>query len=111
MSPTSPTAPSSSAGEQRATVGEPAEAPPGSLDLRPEPGRLVLTVEPQDASVYLDGRYLGTGRDLAQLHAGLLIASGDHLLEIVRPGFEDRELEFSIAAGEEERIEIGLENG
>ena len=111
-SPTPPTSPSAPIpGERRATAEESAEALSGSLDLRPEPGRLVLTVEPQDASVYLDGRYLGTGRDLARLHAGLLIASGDHLLEIVRPGFEDRRLEFSIAAGEEERIEIGLESG
>lgn len=93
------------------SVGETAANPSGSLDPRPEPGRLVLSVEPEDASVYLDGRYLGTGRDLARLHAGLLIASGDHRLEIVRPGFEDRAVEFSIEAGEEERIEVGLESG
>lgn len=112
---TRPVPPPAGAGPPAAVGPGPAQPPAaaagGSLDLRRAPGRLVLSIEPADASVYLDGRYLGTGRELAQLHAGLLIDSGDHRLEVVRPGFEGRAIEFSVAEGEEERIEVGLERG
>lgn len=111
VTPAPPPAPTSS---QPPTSPPPAageEPMAGSRDLRAAPGRLVLNVEPADASVYLDGRYLGTGSDLQRLHAGLLIEGGSHRLDIVRPGYEDRQVEFTVEPGQEERIEIGLDRG
>jgi hypothetical protein len=79
------------------------------LDARAEPGRLRLRVEPEDASVYLDGRFLGTGGDLARLRAGLLVDGGSHRLEVVRPGFDSVEREVEIEVGEETVLTVELE--
>jgi len=79
-----------------------------SRDVRRNPGRIHLTVAPEDASVYLDGRLLGSGRELAGLHAGLLVDPGQHSLEIVRPGFQPRELDFGVASGEDLDLEVAL---
>lgn len=73
-------------------------------DARETPGRLTLTLEPSDASVYLDGRFLGVASELAQDHDGLILDAGRHKLEIVRPGFETKVVEFDVAAGGEAKI-------
>jgi hypothetical protein len=79
-----------------------------SLDARGEPGRVRLDVEPGDASIYLDGRFIGTGDDLAKLHSGLLVDAGEHRLAVVRPGRRSEEREFRVAAGQEVELEIEL---
>ena len=55
-------------------------------DVRSQPGVLMLHVEPNDASVYLDGRFIGTGEELSRLRSGLIVDVGSHRLEVVRPG-------------------------
>jgi hypothetical protein len=82
---------------------------PDSLDARGEPARVHIEVVPEDASVYLDGRFLGTGRELARLRAGLTIDAGHHTLEVVRPGYEPTRRTIEIEAGAEEEIEVELE--
>ncbi len=72
-------------------------------------GRLVLDVEPEDASVYLDGRFVGTGSELALMRDGLPVSPGEHRLAIVRPGRKAEEREFDVEAGEEVEIEVELE--
>ncbi|HYG64427.1 MAG TPA: PEGA domain-containing protein [Thermoanaerobaculia bacterium] len=64
-----------------------------------------LDVEPRDASVYLDGRFVGTGEDLR----GLSVNPGRHQLAVVRPGYESKEQEFEVTAGEELVLEVELE--
>lgn len=59
-----------------------------AYDVRGEPGRLKLEVEPSDASLYLDGRFLGTAEDLGRLRKGLILAPGKHTIQVVRPGYE-----------------------
>lgn len=81
---------------------------PGTLDARGEPGRLRLAVTPEDASVYLDGRFLGTGRELARLRAGLIVDPGEHTLQVVRPGREEQSRTFSVDAGRDLELEIAL---
>lgn len=89
---------------------EAAAAPAGEpFDARGEPGRLRLTLAPPDASVYLDGRFLGTAEELGQLHAGLIVDPGEHVLEVVRPGYASESFEFEVAAGEEVTIDLTLE--
>ncbi|MCB1034615.1 MAG: PEGA domain-containing protein [Acidobacteria bacterium] len=83
----------------------------GSLDARGEPGRLFLVVRPGDASVYLDGRFLGTGDELARLHSGLIVDPGEHEIEIVRPGYASESKTFSVAAGQELDLVLRLEGG
>ena len=90
-------------GDERVAAG------PDSLDARGEPGSLRLEIEPDDASVYLDGRFLGTGRELARLRAGLIVDPGEHRIEVVRPGRESEEQTFSVRAGEEVRLDIELD--
>lgn len=99
-----------------------AAAPPGAggdvaevvvRDLEAAPGRLRLAVDPADASVYLDGRFLGRGEELAALASGLVIEAGEHLLEVVRPGREPETVAFRAPAGEtvELKVELDLEAG
>ncbi len=81
------------------------------LDTRAAPGRVRLSVLPADASVYLDGRLLGSGDELARLHAGLVVEAGSHLIEVVRPGYETERLEFAVDAGGGVELEVLLEAG
>jgi hypothetical protein len=76
-----------------------------------EPGRILLSVAPGDASVYLDGRFLGTGEELSKLHAGLVVNAGLHTLEVVRPGFRAERTEVVIEPDTETAISVDLESG
>jgi PEGA domain len=84
-------------------------APAEDLDARAEPGRLLVAVAPSDASVYLDGRFLGTGRELSGLHSGLIVDPGSHQIEVVRPGFESQSSDFTVVAGQEVAVEVNLQ--
>lgn len=68
-----------------------------------------LSVTPGDASVYLDGNFLGTGSELAQLSAGILVPPGSHRLEVVRPGYDAEQLDFRGNPGEELNLEVTLD--
>ena len=81
---------------------------PGVLDVRPEPARIRLAVEPNDASIYLDGHFLGTGGEISGRDTGILIAPGEHVIEVVRPGFESREMSFSAQPGEDIDLDVEL---
>lgn len=73
------------------------------------PAVLRLRVEPEDAAVYLDGRLLGSGSELARLRDGLLLEDGEHLLEVVRPGRKDHVQRFVAESGARIELEIVLE--
>jgi hypothetical protein len=79
------------------------------VDQRAEPGRLRLEVTPRDAVVYLDGRLLGSGNDLARLHSDLLVDAGAHRLEATRPGYRPWQREITVADGEELVVRADLE--
>ena len=72
-------------------------------------GRVRLEIEPEDASVYLDGKFVGTGSDLARLRAGLVLEPGKHRLAVVRPGHRSQEMDFDVKAGEDVELEVELE--
>lgn len=78
-------------------------------DFRSEPARLALQVHPADASVYLDGRFLGSGAELARLHSSLVIDPGEHVLQVLRPGYRDQELRFEARPGEEVELDVELD--
>lgn len=77
-------------------------------DQRSEPARLLVEVEPPDAVVYLDGRLLGSGAQLANLHSPLIVDPGTHRLEVTRPGYATTVREFEAAKGEDVSLRIEL---
>lgn len=81
----------------------------GAFDARSEPARLRLSVVPPDAAVYLDGRFLGTGRELGDVHAGLIVDPGEHELEVARPGYASKTTTFDAEPGEEVELTVELE--
>jgi hypothetical protein len=86
-------------GETRKTLPAPVAAPevaatsdvpayvPAPASSSVARGRLKVRVQPEDAAVYLDGEYLGLAGELSRLHGAIPVATGQHRLEAVRPGF------------------------
>jgi hypothetical protein len=68
-------------------------------------GRLKLTVEPADASVYVDGAFRGSAREASELR----LPAGRHRVEVVRPGYRTVDREVDIAPGEATELRIELE--
>lgn len=79
------------------------------LDARTDSARLKVEVTPEDASVYLDGRFLGTVAELDRLHSGVLVDPGEHTLSAVRPGYVESELDFEAVSSEEVVLKIDLQ--
>ena len=77
-------------------------------DARREPARLVFDVRPDDASVYIDGRFVGTGSEVSSGRSDLLVDAGQHVIQVVHPEFETEEREISVRAGDETLVEITL---
>jgi hypothetical protein len=75
---------------------------------RAQYGRLHLQVEPQDASVYLDGRFVGTGSDVGGNESGLVLSPGHHKLAVVRPGRRAEERGFDAQLGQDVDLQITL---
>ena len=110
--PESRSAPREDLEDDDAGEGEDAPPPPrGSHDDaglqvgRGGNGRLELRVWPADASVYVDGEFRGTGRQLRMLD----MTSGSHRIEVVRPGFRTYQREVEIRAGRTEALQVTLE--
>jgi hypothetical protein len=76
-----------------------AEEPSGGL------ATLELSVEPSDASVYVDGAFRGTGREASSLR----LAPGRHRIEVVRPGYRTAESDVDVPAGETTRLRVILD--
>jgi hypothetical protein len=64
-----------------------------------------LDVRPGDASVYVDGAFRGTGRDLRQLR----LVAGRHRIEVVRPGYRTVERDVDVRRGETVDVDIDLD--
>ncbi len=71
-------------------------------------GRLFLSIEPEDASVYLDGQFVGTAEEIGRLHRGLVVDAGQHRISVVRPGRRGSEQTFTVRPGSEQEIKIEL---
>lgn len=92
------------------TVPVPSQDPPSrSRDLRSEPAHLELDIRPADASVYLDGRFLGTGREVSGLRAPLIVDAGEHVLQVIHPDFTSQDLQLAVGPGEQRALEVVLD--
>jgi hypothetical protein len=68
-------------------------------------GMLRLDVRPSDASIYVDGAFRGTARDLDRLR----LSPGRHRIEMVRPGYRTVEREVDIRPGETSDLRADLD--
>jgi hypothetical protein len=73
-------------------------------DNRGERGTVRLEVSPEDASIYVDGVFRGTGSDLRKV----TLPEGRHRLEVVRPGYRTLERDVDVTAGEVEVVDVDL---
>jgi len=55
-------------------------------------GSVRFDVRPSDASIYVDGSFRGTGRDLRSLE----LKAGSHRIEIVKPGYRTYERDVAV---------------
>lgn len=65
-----------------------------------------VSVKPGDATVYLDDKFVGTGRDLHE--SGLEIGLGDHSLAAVRPGYKSRKFRLDVTDCEDLKVRLAL---
>ena len=70
-------------------------------------GRIAVVATPGDAAVYLDGHFVGTAAEISELSAGLIVEPGDHVIDIIRPGYDNQQVPVSVAKGE--RIDLQLD--
>jgi hypothetical protein len=74
-------------------------------------GGLFLEVRPDDASVYVDGRFVGTGRDVSTATEPLLMVPGEHRIQVVHPNYSNQERTIEVGPGDEKRVEVYLGRG
>jgi len=80
--------------------------PPPSPAVEPQEG-VALRVEPRDATVYVDGKYLGIARELGALP----LPAGHHRIELARPGYKELSQEFDVEAGRRTDLALSMERG
>jgi PEGA domain-containing protein len=82
-----------------ARAGDPRGAMPADT------GRIHVDVRPPDASIYIDGVFRGPARAMD----GVLLPSGRHRVEIVRPGYRTDQREIEVRSGETTDLRADLE--
>jgi hypothetical protein len=70
---------------------------------------LDLSVTPDNASVYLDGEFLGTAGELSRLERGVAVTPGQHQLEVMAPGHESKSVVVQVPQGERRQVVVELE--
>ena len=93
----------------RPELQRPVGGAPPSVE-RGERGALEFHVTPEIASVYVDGEFLGTGRELAQMERGFAVSAGAHTVEVVAPRHAPRTVTVTVEAGASQQIVVELEN-
>ena len=78
-------------------------------DFRAQAGEVTFDVVPTDAVIYLDGRLVGSGGELAEQDQPLLVDPGRHMVEVTRPGYVSVKKEFSVDSGVREAVQVKLE--
>jgi PEGA domain-containing protein len=83
-----------------------------SVSARPESrrdrGRLKISVEPSDAVVYIDDRFVGSADEVTSMDRGIVVAPGKHTVTVSRPGYRDKSRDVTVDAGKTESVEVSL---
>ena len=61
---------------------------------------LRLRVEPPQASVFIDGEFVATGRELGRLQSGLAVDSGTRTVEVSAAGYRAVRVELDLGGGD-----------
>jgi hypothetical protein len=85
--------------------GGPPAAQVGREEPRAGPGEVRLSVRPEDAVVYVDGSFHGTGRQVRWLE----LPPGRHRIEVVRPGYRTFERELDVEPGRTVDVDVLME--
>ena len=84
---------------------------PGSNPPDREPsqhdGTIVFKIRPDDAAVYVDGKFLGAGESLGG-PGGVSVSSGTHRVQIVKPGYEPYRTTVEVRSGGTRPVTIQL---
>src|SRR5262249_53888983 len=94
---------------------EPPETGPGSRVALPsgQPApdvvpkgrsRIVFHIQPADAAVYLNDRFIGTGEELSTLSRGMQVPPGQHSITVSRPGMKSEERTVVVGPGKSETV-------
>jgi hypothetical protein len=70
---------------------------------------LLIAVEPPDAAVWVDDRFVGTGADLSASAKGVPVPPGSHKITVSRPGFGEETVTAEVESGEIRRVRVVLE--
>jgi hypothetical protein len=70
--------------------------------------RLRARVEPADAVIFLDDRFIGTAGEIGSLSRGVSVSPGRHTVTVSRPGYKDRTVQIEVEEDETEEIEVTL---
>ncbi|HXB55477.1 MAG TPA: PEGA domain-containing protein [Vicinamibacteria bacterium] len=79
----------------------------GGPNNQPQSGGVAvrMVVRPLDATIYMDGRFWGSGHDASTLR----LPEGRHRVEVVRPGFRTYTQDFDVNADRPGQLSITLE--
>lgn len=69
---------------------------------------LLVRVTPAEASVYLDGAFLATARELAGLTGPLAVSPGHHEIEVLAPGYVAAQRRVEAEPGEAVEVHVDL---
>jgi hypothetical protein len=72
---------------------------------------LTFHVSPGKAEVTVDGKAVGKARDFDSVRRPLWLKPGEHVVEIVKPGYQTLRLAFDLAGGSGYDINYGLNKG
>lgn len=72
-------------------------------------GSLELRVTPATASIYLDGAYLASAREVSLMVSPLAIPAGQHVVEARAPGFDSQSRAIVVTEGDHTALELTLD--
>jgi len=81
----------------------------GSATRYLDSGRVILTVQPVDASIYIDGQFWGTLENTRKRLGVIRLNAGHHVIEITRPGYVSMKQEVLVETEKDFALNIQLD--
>jgi hypothetical protein len=68
----------------------------------------LIAVEPADAAVWVDHKFVGSGADLSASSRGVPVEPGKHEITVARPGWGTETINVEVESGEIRRVRVSL---